>query len=240
LDAAVNGALRVCQFQSKNGVFPYTTSVVAKPYKYALDLPCLHYQGVTLYYLLKTNRILGSPVVDAGISKGLCWLSAQQMGNGRFDWSRSLLGFTLYLTAAYAFAASMACALPQEDSGDQIRVQEALRMLKENSDGLLLRWERNSLAKIHSSMLSALKVTNQAEFSTPRRINLLAYRCYREIARSRYSSSSSSEAFDVLSRLFRLQTSTIEPMHNYLDMYTSAQALESLTYPLSSSFPELQ
>ncbi len=230
--AAANAAMRVCRYQTRDGVFPYTTSVPGSPYRYALDVPCIHYQGVTIYYLLKANRVLKLPIVAAGIRNGVYWLSSQQTKSGRFDWSNSLLGFSLYLTAAYAFAVAAWSALAGEDPKNCLRAQSAIHILKENSRGLLLRWEKISPLHVCLSFFNALRVTSRMKYSASGRPNLLAYRCYRELARARYSASPSSNAFEVLSRLFRMQTSTIEPMHNYPDMYTTAQALEGLTYSL--------
>ena len=49
LEGAKSAAKRVCNFQEKEGSFPYTVNRGSE--KYHLKVPCSHYQGVTLYYL---------------------------------------------------------------------------------------------------------------------------------------------------------------------------------------------
>ncbi|KKH18350.1 hypothetical protein DU48_00815 [Methanosarcina mazei] len=53
LDAAKTAAEHICKCQFSDGAFPYTNEKKGN-YQYCLNIPCIHYQGVTLYYLVTT------------------------------------------------------------------------------------------------------------------------------------------------------------------------------------------
>ena len=47
LDAARTTAEHICRYQFSDGAFPYTNENKGN-YQYCLNIPCIHYQGVTL------------------------------------------------------------------------------------------------------------------------------------------------------------------------------------------------
>lgn len=82
LDAARTTAEHICRYQFSDGAFPYTNENKGN-YQYCLNIPCIHYQGVTLFYLLKiidSLEVTGSTLNSKKESNGL-QLSSLQMEN---------------------------------------------------------------------------------------------------------------------------------------------------------------
>ena len=105
-EAARRAAHRICYHQFSNGAFPYTSNIGGYPLKYHHYVPCIHYQGVTLFFLFKIHQILKEKWMQYALEKGGEWLASVQKKNGYFDWSKSGLMYAYYLTAAYAFSTS--------------------------------------------------------------------------------------------------------------------------------------
>jgi hypothetical protein len=95
-------AKHICDHQFSDGSFPYTAN--QGNYAYALNIPCIHYQGVTMYYLIKINSILPEEYIRKSLLRAGDWLLSVQKDDGKFDWSYSGLMFAYYLTGAYAFS----------------------------------------------------------------------------------------------------------------------------------------
>jgi len=100
--AAVRAAENVVRHQRDDGVYPY--AVDRGTYPYTFDLPCAHYQGVTLYYLAKVNDVLKERWIRESLTEGVRWLAVILCPRGQFDWSESGLSFAYHLSGAYAFA----------------------------------------------------------------------------------------------------------------------------------------
>jgi len=230
LDAACRAAERVCQFQSADGSFPYTSD--RGNYPYALDIPCIHYQGVTLYYLGKINAVLSEEWINNSAIKGANWLASKQRPDGSFDWSASGLMFAYYLTGAYAFAYSSFMHAARYDPRYRENAHLALKRLTKNINGIMLRWEKDTWGSFITAPISSLRTASIGHFPLKEQVFRFGYGMYREIARRRFSPHVDPKLFQILCSLFGIKASTIEASNNYPDLFMTSEVLDCLSYTI--------
>ncbi len=225
-EAALRAAENVVRHQ-REGFYPY--AVDKGTYPYVFDLPCVHYQGVTIYYLARANEVLQSDRVEASIAEGVRWLADAQRPDGRFDWSRSGLSFAYYLTGAYAFAHAAFVYASRFDGGYREHAERSLDRLDASVQGLVPRWEPGSWIDIAGSVPTAAKTAALGGYPLRHRAFRFGYGMYREIARRRYAPTAETRSFEALCRLFGIRTSTVEPSKNFPDLFMTSEVLDCLS-----------
>lgn len=226
--AAVRAVENVVGHQRDDGVYPY--AVDRGTYPYIFNLPCAHYQGVTLYYLAKANDVLKERWISESLTEGVRWLAAILCPCGQFNWSESGLSFAYHLSGAYAFAhasfihASRGNGHYLEHAGLCFyRLEEIVR------EGLALRWEPESWNSLPPSIADAARMASIGGFPARHRAFRFGYAVYRQVARRRYSETAEAGSFWVLCRLLGIQPSTVEPSKNFSDLFMTSEVLDCLS-----------
>jgi len=231
LDVARTTAEHICRYQFSDGAFPYTNENKGN-YQYCLDIPCIHYQGVTLYYLLNIIDSLESNWLDPEFENGLKWLSSVQFPDGKFDWSKSGLMFAYYLSGAYAFAVPCFMYGSKWDSAYSENAEKALRVLESNVKDIANRWESASMLSFPASVFTAFQTANIGTYPAGHRLFRFGYGMYRQFARRRFSNSVNPKIFNMLSGIMGINTSTVEPDNNFPDLFMTSEVLDCLSYSL--------
>jgi len=231
IEAAKRAAKHVCEHQFRNGAYPYTIN--RGNYSYSFRIPCIHYQSVTMYYLSKIDEELGEDWLKDSLIKGARWLSMSQRKDGRFDWSRSGLMFAYYLSGAYAFAFSAFTYVARWDKRYQENAKLCLKVLKENINSLVSRWERGSWITFPLSIPMTLKASLIGDYPFRHRLFRFGYGLYREIARRRSTTQIDDKIFKSLTKTLNINYSTIEPFSNYSDIFMTSEVLDCLSHSLS-------
>ncbi|NJE02071.1 hypothetical protein E3E42_09225 [Thermococcus sp. JdF3] len=230
-DGAKRAARRVCDSQFKNGAFPYT--VTPGNAKYNLNVPCIHYQGVTLYYLSKIQNVIGERWLERCMLRGVEWLSHVQRPNGRFNWAESGLMFAYYLTGAYAFGIASFMYASKWKEEYLTNASLLLSPLKDNTPSIVLRWERGKWREFPRDVVVSFRSAMIGDYPLGHRLFRFGYALYRQISRRRFSEDVKNDAlFRLATRLLGIQTSTIEPSKNFPDMFMTSEVLDSLSYGL--------
>ncbi|TFH46622.1 MAG: hypothetical protein E4G94_02010 [ANME-2 cluster archaeon] len=232
LEAAERTARHICEYQFSDGAFPYTNEVKGN-YQYSMQIPCIHYQGVTIYYLLKINDVLGMDWIDPYLKNGLKWLASVQNTYGRFDWSKSGLMFAYYLSGAYAFAIPSFMYGCKWDAGYKDNAYRAMDVLEANVDGVANRWERASLLSLPFSVISTLRTAGIGNYPLKHWMYRFGYGMYRQAARRRFGETVNPRVFNSLSSILGINASTIEPDNNFPDLFMTSEILDCLSYSLS-------
>lgn len=227
LDSAKRSAKRICDNQF-NGAYPYTTD--KGTYSYALNVPCIHYQGVTIYYLSKIYSVLREEYIKESLLDGVEWLSSVQKENGRFDWSKSGLLFAHYLTGAYAFAFSSFIFASKWDDKYLKSAELCLDVLNENIDGFAFRWEKQSLITLFGSIFIPIKAAFIGDYPMKHRLFRYGYGMYRQIATRGFSDNPVDDRFfKILIKVMKLDNSVIEASKNFHDLFMTSEILDCLT-----------
>ena len=226
IDAAKRAAERVCRFQKK-GYFPYTTDKGNYPYTY--NVPCIHYQGVTLYYLSKIQEIIDEPWLKTSIESGTAWLASVQSDEGSFDWSKSGLMFAYYLSGAYAFAYAVFTSQSRENSHYSDNALRCLKVLERNIPSIALRWETASWTSFFKPGLTTVKTAFLGDFPIRHRLFRTGYGYYRQISRRRIGNSVDEKTFLALCRVLHIPSSTIEPTNNFPDLFMTSEILDCMS-----------
>ena len=225
IEAARRAAQRVCRFQ-RNGYFPYASD--KGNYPYIFNFPCIHYQGVTLYYLSKIQNIIDEPWLEKSLESGTGWLASVQNKNGTFDWSRSGLMFAYYLTGAYAFAYAVFTSQWRRNSEYSDNALGCLNVLEKNIPSIALRWESESWISLLIPRFITFKSAFLGDYPMRHRLFRFGYGSYRQIARRRIHSNVDDKTFNVLCRLLHILPSTIEPTNNFPDLFMTSEILDCL------------
>lgn len=213
--------------QFENGVFPYR--VDTEEVKTSMEVPCIHYQGVTIYYLYKTLENLDSANLT-WLKRGLKWLENTQNDDGRFDWSYSGFMFAYHLTGAYGFAFASYDSLDNRDTYSK-NSSKCLDELEKNMDELLLRWEKGGWLDFITSFNSIKKSSSRGSESFSELLYNFGYASYREFSRRRYTKQPSEDfLFEMIKGLLSIETSTIEPSKNFPDLFMTTECFDCLTY----------
>ncbi len=226
LDAAARAARHVIEHQ-REGVYPY--AVDRGNYPHLFDLPCIHYQGVTMYHLAAIDEVLGDDRIRGSLLEAARWLSAAQRSDGRFDWSGSGLPFASHLSGAYAFALASFGYVSRWDAGYRRHEELCLQQLKRNVRGLVLRWERASWTDIVPSVYTAARAASIGTYPLTHRAFRFGYGMYRQFARRRCADTAGTRTFDLVCGLLGIQASTVEPSNNYPDLFMTSEVLDCLS-----------
>lgn len=227
LEAAKRAAKRICENQI-DGFYPYTSD--KGNYPYTLNIPCIHYQGVTIYYLSKIFNALRDDWIKDSIMDGAKWLSSVQKNNDCFDWSKSGLPFAYYLSGAYAFALSSFSFVSKWDKTYLRNVDSCLRSLRMNMRGLVLRWQTDSWITFIPSVFTTLRSALIGDYPISHRGFRFAYGMYRQAARRDYCDKVNDRTFNLLCKVLNIKTSTIEPSKNFPDMFMTSEVVDCLSY----------
>jgi len=227
IDAAKRAAERVCSFQKK-GNFPYTTDQGNYPYVY--NVPCIHYQGVTLYYLIKIQEIIDEPWLKKSLESGTEWLASTQRDDGSFNWSKSGFMFSYYLTGAYAFAYAVFTSQSRGNSEYSDNALRCLNILEKNCPSIALRWETASWISFFVPRLTTVRSAFLGDFPLGHRLFRSGYGYYRQISRRRIRNHVDEKTFISLCRLLHISSSTIEPTNNFPDLFMTSEILDCLSF----------
>ncbi|NJE11017.1 prenyltransferase/squalene oxidase repeat-containing protein [Thermococcus sp. MAR1] len=232
LGGAKRAARRVCTFQEKDGAFPYAVNRGNE--KYPLNVPCIHYQGVTLYYLSKVQEVIREEWLKECMLKGTQWLLNVQRNDGKFDWSKSGLMFAYYLTGAYAFGIASFVYTSQWDEKYLENATKLLPILRENTPNIVLRWEKGKWRDFPRDVAVSFKSAWLESYPVKHKLFRLGYAVYRQIARRRFSEDVREDMiFKSVTKLFGIKASTVEPSKNFPDMFMTSEVLDCLSYALT-------
>lgn len=231
IGVATRTAKHICNNQSPDGSFPYTTT--KGNYSYNLNIPCVHYQGVTLYYLTKIHEVIDEEWLKDAIIKGCEWLSNVQKDNGKFKWSKSGLMFAYYLSGSYAFAFSSFKYASSWNKEYLENANKSLDILKANTQGIMLRWENDKWITFPSSILTTLSTAFLGDYPYNYKLFRLGYGFYRQMARRKISEEVDGKLFKNLIKLLNLKVSTVESFSNYPDMFMTSEVLDCLSYSVN-------
>ena len=231
MDAAARVASNCIAHQTPDGAYPYTTAAGGKPERYPLNVPCAHYQGVTIYYLSKVQKCIHDDRLEASLQRGASWLASVQRKDGSFDWSRSGLMFAYYLSGAYAFAAASF-----DYCGCRAGRDLSIKKVAENTRHIVSRWERDSFLTLPRDVYTTYRSSMIGSFPVRQRLFNFSYGIYRQCARRRQSDRIDAGLFNMISKIFRLETSTIDPFANYPDLFMTSEVLDCLSYMLDRSY----
>lgn len=230
-ETALRTGIHICNNQFKDGSFPYTTN--KGNYSQNLNIPCIHYQGVTLYYLSKIHEFTGGEKLKDSILHGSKWLSGVQKDDGKFEWSKSGLMFAYYLSGAYGFGLASFIYASKWDKSYLDNAYKMLKIINENSKGLMLRWEKDDWRSLPSSTITTVKTANIGDYPLKHMLFRGGYGFYRQIARRRYSEEIDERLFKIILKISKMKVSTIEPFNNYPDMFMTSEVLDCLSYSLN-------
>jgi hypothetical protein len=230
IEIAKQVAKHICEYQLTDGSFPYTVN--KGNYKYIFDIPCIHYQGVILFYLSKIDRVIKEEWLKNNLKSGVKWLFNVQRNDGRFDWSKSGLMFSYYLSGAYAFAFSSFIYATQWDKKYLENSNLCLNMLKRNTHGLFLRWEKASWITFPLSSGTVVLTALMGRYPLKHKLFKFGYGLYRQIARRRIFDQIDERFFKNLTEILKVDSSTIEPFNNYPDLFMTSEVLDCLSSSL--------
>lgn len=236
LKAGKRAISNVCAQQFTDGSYPYGGPTRAYPYKYHLYVPCIHYQTITLHYLLKSLPFIKSDFLEHSIDVGIKWLLANQYDNGTFNWRNSGLNFALYLTATYALTIPLYKRYMNKDERAEKMISKSLDVFeKQIFDGVLLRWEKGEPKSFIKGMFDALGGGFIGEYPFSYKILRSLHRIHREIARSKVSKNMTvSKLTNRSVGYYSAFLSSVESSTNYPDLYMTTQALEALSSVLTN------
>ncbi len=224
---AVTAAQHICDHQFSDGSYPYT--IDKGNYGYAFNIPCIHYQGVTMYYLTKIYHCSKEEFIKKSLLKAGDWLVSVQKNDGKFDWSKSGLMFAYYLSGAYAFSSASFAYISKWEKKYAENGDKCLNILNQNVKDLILRWEKDNWISFPFSLITTLKTSKIGCFPIKQKIFRFGYGLYRQMARRRFSIYPDDKLFLNITKHFKIKTSTIEPFSNYPDLFMSSEVLDCLS-----------
>ncbi len=220
--AALDAGLRITSQQWENGSYPYTSNKGNFPQH--LIVPCIHYQGVTLYYLIKINKVLSDKKIESSIKKGTEWLASVQKKNGSFKWTKSGMIFALYLTGAYGFATSVFL-----DQNMATNAERFFQILKENTKTIANRWHSENKIKLIINLLFPIRPFRIAfigKYTIKDRIIRYGYSYYKEFNRIVFREKYNDKLFKIIIKILRQKISTTEPSNNFSDLFMTSEIFE--------------
>ena len=223
----------ICLQQFSNGAYPYSGPKRAYPYKYHFFIPCIHYQAVTLYYLIKSAFYIKSDRLEQSILSGVEWLVKNQKEDGYFEWKNSGLNFALYLSATYAFVLPIYQNLLSNNTNATKLMKESLSVLKEQIfDNILLRWEKGNSKSVIVGFFEAGKGGSIGEYPILFKLMRTLHRLHREISRTKVSSNLIPSKLISRPTGYSAYLGTVESSTNHPDLYMTSEALEALSTSL--------
>lgn len=233
MDAGKRALSNVCAQQFPDGAYPYGGPARAYPYKYHLHVPCIHYQTVTLHYLLKSSQYVKLDWLEHSINSGIKWLLKNQNDDGYFNWNKSGLNFALYLTATYAICISLYRYFKDDSNRSEHMISKSIKILENQTVGnILLRWEKGSIKSIIRGILFAPTGGSIGGYPISHKLLRSLHRIHREIARTKVSDNIITSKLANRSTGYSAFLSTIESSTNYPDLYMTTEALEALSCTL--------
>lgn len=198
--------INTVKYQFKNGAFPYCSQELTFPFEYHRYVQDIHYQAVTLFYLLLAlnDDEKSEFLFETNILRGIKWLGGAVKSDGTFDWSKSDLAFAQKLIGAYGFAAA-AFKLASLDRQYKVCIHK-LKSLQLSS-GSFRRYEKTGLLNCIKGLLRDLFEVRMANvYSYPFIIKLdrAFRRVYREYEAARNNPISmfySSQIADCLAEI---------------------------------------
>lgn len=232
LKAAKNVTERISLFQKKDGMLPYTTDKGSYPVN--LNIPCLHYQAVTIFYLIKIQQNINDEKLQMILDSGTRWLAKRFNTDGSLNWKESGLLFSYYLTGAYAYAYACFDLMKKTSSTNYQKEQEKILFILKNNmkNNLLLRWQHKPGGSIPRNLHVSFETAKLGNYPMREKLFRLAYANYRQIARNRIKDKYSDGIFQMSKRILRLKTSTIESSTNYPDLFMTTEAIDCLSSTL--------
>ena len=223
----------ICLQQFSNGAYPYSGPKRAYPYKYHFFIPCIHYQAVTLYYLIKSAFYIKSDRLEQSILSGVEWLVKNQKEDGYFEWKNSGLNFALYLSATYAFVLPIYQNLLSNNTNATKLMKESLNVLKEQIfDNILLRWEKGNSKSVIVGFFEAGKGGSIGEYPILFKLMRTLHRLHREISRTKVSSNLIPSKLISRPTGYSAYLGTVESSTNHPDLYMTSEALDALSTSL--------
>ena len=223
----------ICLQQFSNGAYPYSGPKRAYPYKYHFFIPCIHYQAVTLYYLIKSAFYIKSDRLEQSILSGVEWLVKNQKQDGYFEWKNSGLNFALYLSATYAFVLPIYQNLLSDNTNATKLMKESLSVLKEQIfDNILLRWEKGNSKSVIVGFFEAGKGGSIGEYPILFKLMRTLHRLHREISRTKVSSNLIPSKLISRPTGYSAYLGTVESSTNHPDLYMTSEALDALSTSL--------
>lgn len=233
IDTALKTAKHICSGQFDDGSFPYTTT--KGNYSYNLNIPCIHYQGVTIYYLTKIYEVIQEEWLKEAILSGTEWLLEVQKDDGRFNWSKSGLMFAYYLSGAYGFAFASFKFASKWNKRYIENTCKSLDILEKNTKGIMFRWEKDNWPSLLSSIPVSFNTAFIGDYPYKYKLFRLGYGFYRQVARRRHSNEPDEKVFKKLVSILNLNVSTVESFSNYPDMFMTSEVLDCLSYSIQKS-----
>ena len=233
INAGTKAVAHICSHQFIDGAYPYSGPLRAYPYKYHFYIPCIHYQAVTLYYLIKTTPYIKSEWLEHSISSGTKWLMKNQKDDGYFKWKNSGLNFALYLSGTYAFAISVYQKISANDTNASKLMKKSMNVLKEQIfQDILLRWEKGGTKSVIKGFFEAPKGGLIGKYPISFTFLRTMHRLYREVARSRISDKITPSKIITKPTGYSAYLGTVESSTNHPDMYMTTEALDALSFSL--------
>lgn len=228
LKISLKTAHHIIDNQFENGVYPY--AIDRGSYTHIQNVACCHYQAVTLYYLAKIDEYLKNENIKNSMLKGTDWLLANQKDNGYFDWSTSGLLFSYYLNGAYAFSAATYIYASRWKESYQENAKKSLDVLLKNYNGLILRWEKGRWINFPNDIITSFKTANMGNYSLKHQLFRLAYASYRQFSRRNIKNTPKNDLlFNLLSTLFNISYTTVEPSGNFYDVFMTSECIDCLS-----------
>jgi len=232
-EAGKMAVAHICSHQFIDGAYPYGGPYRAYPYKYHFYIPCIHYQAVTLYYLIKTTPYVKSEWLEHSISSGTKWLIKNQKDDGYFKWKNSGLNFALYLSGTYAFVLPVYQNFLSYDTNLSKLMEKSLNVLKNQIiDNILLRWEKGSSKSIITGFLEARKGGSIGNYPITFKFLRTMHRLHREISRTKISNQITPSKLISRPTGYSAYLGTVESSTNHPDMYMTTEALDALSSSL--------
>ena len=233
IKAGKRAIANICLQQFSNGAYPYSGPKRAYPYKYHFFIPCIHYQAVTLYYLIKSAFYIKSDRLEQSILSGVEWLVKNQKEDGYFEWKNSGLNFALYLSATYAFVLPIYQNLLSNNTNATKLMKESLSVLKEQIfDNILLRWEKGNSKSVIVGFFEAGKGGSIGEYPILFKLMRTLHRLHREISRTKVSSNLIPSKLISRPTGYSAYLGTVESSTNHPDLYMTSEALDALSTSL--------
>ena len=147
-EAAKRAIFAIGKHQYLDGALPYTDGVRSYPSSLHYNIKPIHYQAVTLFYLLKIAPMIKDTLLENIIKKGTNYLQNCVHSNGQLQWQKSAFPFEYFQTAAYGF--SMAVLSREKGLVDNMAsVLEKERL----ADGGFARYQRLPLSYYYRSFV---------------------------------------------------------------------------------------
>ena len=233
IKAGERAIANVCLHQFIDGAYPYSGPKRAYPYKYHFYIPCIHYQAVTLYYLIKSALYIKSESLQHSILSGAKWLIKNQKDDGYFQWKNSGLNFALYLSATYAFVLPIYQNLLSDDTNATKLMRESLNVLKEQIfDNILLRWEKGNSKSVIVGFFEATKGGSIGEYPLVFKLMRILHRLHREISRMKISNHITPSKLISRPTGYSAYLGHVESSTNHPDLYMTSEALDALSTSL--------